>query len=179
MPQETDHLACDDAALLADCNVDIYKSSGPGGQHRNKVCSAVRLRHKPTGVISHGDESRSQHDNKQAALRRLRMNIACQVRRPLAADAPILPVVTDCIRRLRKADPQSPPRLTIGVRDRRFWQVAAFLLDVLDSYGAGMGESAKRLGITTSNLGRILRSERHLFTAAQRIRQHHGRGPLA
>ena len=71
-----------DEALLAQCDVHIYKASGPGGQHRNKVSSAVRLKHKPTGISAHGDDSRSQHENKRLALRRLRMNLACQVRCP-------------------------------------------------------------------------------------------------
>lgn len=76
-----DYLSLDDAALLVQCAVHVYKSSGPGGQHRNKVSSAVRLRHNPTGITTHGDQSRSQHDNKRLALQRLRMNIACAPRR--------------------------------------------------------------------------------------------------
>ncbi|MEI7836507.1 MAG: peptide chain release factor-like protein, partial [Planctomycetota bacterium] len=77
----SDHLLGDDKALLAHCDVHVYRSSGPGGQHRNKVSSAVRLLHRPTGVTGHGDESRSQQDNRRMALRRLRMNIACRIRR--------------------------------------------------------------------------------------------------
>ena len=57
-PERVDWLALDDAALLADCDVHIYKASGPGGQHRNKVSSAVRLRHRPTATTAHGDPAR-------------------------------------------------------------------------------------------------------------------------
>src|SRR5437773_2848723 len=74
-----------DEPLLADCDVDTYRASGPGGQKRNKTSSAVRLRHRPTGLLVIAEESRSQHENKARALRRLRMAIALSVRVPLEA----------------------------------------------------------------------------------------------
>jgi hypothetical protein len=73
-------LLMSDQDLLGQCDVHTYRASGPGGQHRNKVSSAVRLRHRPTGITAHGDDSRSQHDNRRLALRRLRLNFACQLR---------------------------------------------------------------------------------------------------
>src|SRR5205823_7673499 len=57
--------------LLARCAVDTYRASGPSGQKRNKTSSAVRLRHAPTGLTVIAEESRSQHENKAKALRRL------------------------------------------------------------------------------------------------------------
>lgn len=50
--QAVDYLSLTDAELLRQCNVDTYRASGPGGQHRNKTESAVRLRHTPTGCVS-------------------------------------------------------------------------------------------------------------------------------
>ena len=40
----------DDAKLIAECDVHRYRASGPGGQHRNKVASAIRLHHRPSGL---------------------------------------------------------------------------------------------------------------------------------
>ncbi len=57
--------------LLAECDVETYRASGPGGQHRNKTESAVRLRHRPSGLTRIGTEERSQLRNKQRALERL------------------------------------------------------------------------------------------------------------
>ncbi len=57
--------------LLAECDVDTYRASGPGGQHRNKTESAVRLRHRPSGLVRVATEDRSQSRNRVAALERL------------------------------------------------------------------------------------------------------------
>ncbi len=81
-----DYLALDDAALLQQCRVETFRVSGPGGQHRNKTDTAVRLTHRPTGIVALGQETRSQHRNRERALRRLRRAIALQLRRPLALD---------------------------------------------------------------------------------------------
>ena len=61
-----------DAELLAQCEVELRRASGPGGQHRNKVESAVRLTHRPTGLVVNASERRSQQANRETALVRLR-----------------------------------------------------------------------------------------------------------
>jgi protein subunit release factor B len=65
----------DDEALLAECRVEMRRASGPGGQHRNKVESAVRLLHAPTGVVAQASERRSQHANRTLAIERLRAKL--------------------------------------------------------------------------------------------------------
>jgi len=77
-------LALDDAALLAQCEVTTFVGSGPGGQHRNKTASAVRIAHLPTGVTVTATERRSQLRNRSAALERLRgvLRALSHVRRP-------------------------------------------------------------------------------------------------
>ena len=70
MPR-ADYLLASDDGLIAQCEVDRYRASGPGGQHRNKTESAVRLRHRLTGVTAIGEDSRSQAENRLLALGRL------------------------------------------------------------------------------------------------------------
>jgi protein subunit release factor B len=65
----------DDAALLAQCDVETFRAGGPGGQHQNVTDSAVRLRHRPSGLQVVCRAQRSQYLNKMDALRRLRLKL--------------------------------------------------------------------------------------------------------
>lgn len=67
--------------LLAQCEVTTFRASGPGGQHRNRRESGVRLRHRPTGIVVVATERRSQHQNKAVALERLARRLAERRRR--------------------------------------------------------------------------------------------------
>ncbi|HJO30301.1 MAG TPA: peptide chain release factor-like protein [Acidobacteriota bacterium] len=58
-------------ALARDCDIKFTRAGGPGGQHRNKAETAVRITHKPSGVTVVASERRSQARNKMAALKRL------------------------------------------------------------------------------------------------------------
>src|SRR5436305_593052 len=69
-----------DDQLKAQCETDLYRASGPGGQKRNKTSSAVRLRHLPSGLIVIAEESRSQHENRAQALKRLRRAFYLEIR---------------------------------------------------------------------------------------------------
>ncbi|HUU58642.1 MAG TPA: peptide chain release factor-like protein [Phycisphaerae bacterium] len=181
MTGHEDYLALDDDALLAQCDVHVYRSSGPGGQHRNKVSSAVRLRHRPTGISAHGDDTRSQHANKRLAVGRLRMNLALRVRRPFDPVAtPISPLIAECIFAPRtKTEPaRRTKRMEIGRKDHRFWPIAALLLDMLDAYEGRLSDVAGHLGVSTSNLVAVLKSDRHLLGAAQSLRKAHGQKPV-
>ena len=61
-----------DELLLRECEVDTFRSSGPGGQHVNKTESGVRLTHLPTGLVVSSQQERSQHVNKAICLKKLR-----------------------------------------------------------------------------------------------------------
>ena len=61
--------------LEEEVKVTTFKASGPGGQHRNKTESAVRMTHLPTGITVIAAESRSQHRNRAVALERLRSRL--------------------------------------------------------------------------------------------------------
>jgi len=61
-----------DEELLAECKVQVFLSSGPGGQHAAKTSSAVRLIHLPTGIRVQSGRERSQYLNKMECIARLK-----------------------------------------------------------------------------------------------------------
>jgi len=66
----------DDDALLAECDVTTFRAGGPGGQYQNTTDSAVRLHHRPSGIVVVCRQERSQHRNKAICLARLRDKVA-------------------------------------------------------------------------------------------------------
>lgn len=175
-----DWLAATDEQLLTGCDVHIYKASGPGGQHRNKVSSAVRLRHHATGISAVANDSRSQHSNRRLAIARMRMNLALQLREPALPDVDALPpVVAECIFTPKKATSSAGRALQVGRKDPRFWPVTAYLLDWLDAAEGRLGDLARTLDISTGNLTRICKADRHFLAAVQTLRRNHGLGAIS
>jgi ribosome-associated protein len=61
----------DRASLERDTDLEFFIASGPGGQHRNKVETGVRLTHRPSGISVTATERRSQHANREVAFERM------------------------------------------------------------------------------------------------------------
>ena len=72
----------DDAAILRACEVQVFRATGPGGQGVNTTDSAVRMCHVPTGITVVSRESRSQYQNRQKCLAKLRAAFEQRARRP-------------------------------------------------------------------------------------------------
>ncbi len=68
--------------LAKECEITPFRSSGPGGQKKNKVESSVRVRHLPTGILRIATESRSQWRNREQALARVLEELRRRARRP-------------------------------------------------------------------------------------------------
>ena len=159
-----------DDRLLAQCEVDTYRASGPGGQKRNKTSSAVRLRHPPSGLIVIAEESRSQHENKAKALKRLRRALYLELREPVLDDAMQHPDYSAA------RDPDG--RLHLGVKDARFWPAVGVVLDALAAVEARVADAAKILGISTANLVDFLLTDPKVWQAANQLRSRFGQKPL-
>jgi ribosome-associated protein len=68
--------------LRDECDVETYRASGPGGQHRNKTESAVRMTHRPSGIVRVATEHRSQLRNRVLALERIWKALEARKRKP-------------------------------------------------------------------------------------------------
>ena len=76
-----------DEELLAECDVETFRSSGPGGQNVNRRETAVRLRHQPTGLVVTCQRERSQLRNRRIALAELRSRLE-ELARPVRKRVP-------------------------------------------------------------------------------------------
>ena len=168
-----DYLLASDDALIAQCEVDRYRASGPGGQHRNKTESAVRLRHKLTGVSAIGEDSRSQSENKLHAVRRLRAALALDVREPVFLDgyAPSP----------RLAAFVAAGTAPLGAKTRltgEYWAAIGELLDLIVANNLEIGSSAQRLGITTGALSKLLLHDEQVGRVVNDLRRAKNMRPL-
>ena len=157
--------ALDPASLAAACEMKFTRRSGPGGQNRNKVETAVILTHRPTGIRAEASERRSQGENLKAALFRLRLNLALEVRGQVAPDTP-----PSVLWRSRCHG----GKLTVSPSHDDFPGLLAEALDRLDSLAIDVKRAAEALGCTTTQLVRFLRDEPRAFLLVNRAREAQG-----
>lgn len=159
-----------DEVLLAQCDLTKGRSSGPGGQHRNKVETKVTLAHTPTGVIAQASERRSVEDNKRMALKRLRLLLAVNVRK----DVPVGEVGSELWKRRRQAPrPARAEELIPGVKLRPatpsggrivcspdhhdYPALLAEAMDVIASCGWDVRRAATRLEVSPTQLVKLVK----------------------
>ena len=169
-PAPRDHpAALDDDALLAQCDQKFLRRSGPGGQNRNKVETAVVLHHRPSGLVAEANERRSQGENREQALRRLRIDLAITVRRPVEPLAPPSPLWRSRLKGGRIA--LSPTHA----------DVPAILAEALDAWADRDGDipaAAALLGCSATQLVKLFKLEGKVFAAVNRDRAARGLRPL-
>lgn len=165
------YLDLDDEKLLAECAVDKFRASGPGGQKRNKTDSGVRIRHLPTGVAATAVEDRSQHVNKKRALRRLRVELALELRHAQSLEEAIP------TERLRSYI-DGGGRLRVSDKNPDFPAVVQEVVDVAELCDWRMSDAAEHLGLSTAQLVRFLVGSPRLTRFANERRAEHGHSPL-
>jgi hypothetical protein len=157
----------DERRLLAECCVERTRRSGPGGQHRNKVETAVVITHTPSGVRGEASERRSQEENRAQAIFRLRVQLALAVRAaPKSAPSPLW--------RSRVQD----GRIEVNPAHGDFPALLAEALDVLAARNMDVAGAAGQLGCTASQLVRFLKHEPRALKAVNDRRAGQGLRPL-
>ena len=155
------------AALLRECEQTPVRRSGPGGQHRNKASTGVVLLHRPTGVRAEANERRMRTDNLRVAVERLRVQLALDVRGP----APAGPSAK-WVARVRGG------RLALSVAHPDFPALLAEALDVLAAHEQEVVAAAPWLGVTPTQLVKLLAKEPRALAALNAERAARGLRPL-
>ncbi|KAK1299947.1 hypothetical protein QJS10_CPB13g01068 [Acorus calamus] len=167
---DEDYVSLTEEELMKQCEMDTFKASGPGGQHRNKRESAVRLRHAV--------EDRSQHKNRASALARLRTLLALKVRKTIDLNEyeppPELLQILPKKSTIRGAD--SGPQ--IGPNNPKFASGMQALLDLIFAVNGSVADAAKILGLSTGALSRLILSDDSLRMEVNELRSSKGMRPL-
>jgi hypothetical protein len=133
--------------LLASCTVERTRRSGPGGQHRNKVETAVVITHQPTSVRAEASERRSQAENLAKAVLRLRVKLALAERTAMSEPSALW--------RSRAAG----GRIAVSPEHADFPALLAEALDALAAADWSPAAAGEKLRVSGSQLVKLLKSE--------------------
>ena len=152
-------------SLLTQCQVTRTRGSGPGGQHRNKVETAIVIKHEASGVVGQASEKRSQQANKEVAIARLRVNLALAMRTERQT----------CSNRWESRTRQG--KLQVNAKHFDYAAILAEAMDFVWQHQFDVAAAAKQTRISTSQLIKFLKTS-HAFETINRQRQQLGMNTL-
>lgn len=154
---------------MSDCELLQTKRGGPGGQHRNKTESAIVITHRPTGCLGQASERRSQHQNRDVAIERLRLAMALAV--PFSVNPQQSP--SDCWR-----DRTKNQRIQCNPKHFDFAALLSEAIGFLQAESFEPAAAAQRLGVSTSQLIKFLKLEPAAMVLVNEQRRKSGKHPL-
>jgi hypothetical protein len=147
--------------LLALCDVRRQRRSGPGGQHRNKVETAVVITHRESGLQGAASERRSQQQNHQVALFRLRINLALGQR-----TIPAQKAASELWSQRNRGG-----QISISRQHEDFPSLLCEALDRVTLLQGDVAKAARQLDTSSSQLLKLLRHTPRAFEQVNMLRQ--------
>lgn len=139
--------------LLNVCSIKRTRGSGPGGQHRNKVETAIVITHGPSGIVGQASEKRHQNQNREIAIERLRINLALAIRSlPKPGDQNSLSPSELWMSRVKAA------KISVSPKHTDYPSLLAEALDAIHVQQFDVAAAAKSLQISTSQLVKFLKN---------------------
>lgn len=165
--------AVDPVELLKECSIGRDRSRGPGGQHRNKVETAVFVKHNPTGIMAQSTEFRSQIKNKNRAVFRLRLRLALRYRRPVAIPGyQPSELLTERLRQQKK-------KLAVNPKHADFPAILAEILDLVIGLNGNVSKAGEYLNfLSSSQIIKFLKIEPEAFALLNEVRKQRGKRSL-
>ncbi len=164
----------DEDALQRACRMSQLRRSGPGGQHRNKVSTAISWSHQPTGISAEASESRDQARNRREALQRLRLRLAIRVR----TDSTTGQVAGGSPEEARIRTTWSDRKLKVSARHADYPAVLALVLDDLHRSGGQPSLVGRMWQASTTAVVSLVAQTPPAMVEVNRWREHHGRRGL-
>lgn len=151
-----------ESLLLEQCLVRRTRHTGPGGQHRNKVETAIEIVHTPTGITTFAAERRSQEANRQVAVFRMRLLLAIRLR---AVEC------TEVIPSQLWSSRCRNQRISCNETHEDFPTLLAEALDAVDAKEYDVRRAAAALGCSTTQLIRFIAKNSEAWTSvnAERV----------
>jgi long-chain acyl-CoA synthetase len=157
--------------LLQRCQWKFGRVSGPGGQNRNKVETSAIITYKPLGISAQASERRSQAENRDVAIQRLRCKLAVMVRaRQDVLDEPIPSAIW--LKYCRSS------RIDVAASNPDWPTILAELLDVVQRMDGDLQAAATALKTTLSQIVKLLKKEPEAFRTVNALRSSRGLGTL-
>jgi len=168
---EGDHPAMlDDETLLKDVIFDFGRSSGPGGQHRNRKATACTATHMPTDISGEASERRRQSENRKVSISRLRRALAIRLRRNISLEQFVSTPLWE--------ERRSGNQLAINPKHRDYPCILAEALDVAFASEFDMRIAADTSQISSTQLLKIITHEPAAFVWLNEQRKERGLSAL-
>jgi len=151
-----------ESLLLEQCLVRRTRHTGPGGQHRNKVETAIEIVHTPTGITTFAAERRSQEANRQVAVFRMRLLLAIRLR---CVESPEVIPSELWVSRCRNQ------RISCNETHQDYPTLLAEALDAVDAKEYDVRRAAAALGCSPTQLVRFIAKNSEAWTSvnAERV----------